>query len=153
MSGSIGGGGHNSQDFELNLASIIDCFTVLIAFMLVSSAFLSIGILDAGIAAAGTTSTNATPPAVNIAVELNKNQTFEIKVTGKATSNVKVARGKTEEGWDFDALSQQLQAMKGKWPDVQALTVTAENKIEYREIVKTIETARKTHPAVVLGGF
>jgi biopolymer transport protein ExbD len=47
---SVGGG--NSQDADINLAPIIDCFTVLIAFMLVSASFLSIGVLDAGIAAA-----------------------------------------------------------------------------------------------------
>ena len=40
----------NSLDFELNLAPIIDCFTVLIAFILISASFASINILDAGIA-------------------------------------------------------------------------------------------------------
>ena len=149
---SIGGGhGAGSQEFELNLASIIDCFTVLIAFMLVSSAFVSIGILDAGIAAAGQTAASTTPPAVTISVELGKDQGFEIKVTGKATLNAKVAKGAA--GWDFAGLGKQLEGMKGKWPDVQALTVVAQNQIEYKEVVKTIETARKTHPAVVLGGF
>ena len=35
------------QDFELNITSIIDCFTVLIAFILTSASFISIGIIDA----------------------------------------------------------------------------------------------------------
>jgi biopolymer transport protein ExbD len=39
-----------SQDFDLNLAPIIDCITVLIAFILISTSFISIGLLDAGIA-------------------------------------------------------------------------------------------------------
>ena len=43
------------KDFDLNLAPIIDCMTVLITFMLASASFLSIGILDAGVAAAGAT--------------------------------------------------------------------------------------------------
>ena len=44
--------GSGGQDFELNLASLIDCFTVLITFLLASASFLSVGILDAGVAAA-----------------------------------------------------------------------------------------------------
>ncbi len=48
--------GEHEQDFELNLASIIDCFVVLIAFILVSTSFFSIGIIDAEVAGASTTS-------------------------------------------------------------------------------------------------
>ena len=36
-------------DFELNLASIIDCFTVLITYLLVSASFISLGILDVSV--------------------------------------------------------------------------------------------------------
>mgnify|MGYP003351965824 CR=1 FL=1 len=39
------------QDFELNLASIIDCLTVIIAFLLLSSSFVSYGTLDTAVAA------------------------------------------------------------------------------------------------------
>src|ERR1700761_7357159 len=94
MNISEGGGsrGSQSQDFELNLASIIDCFTVLIAFMLASTAFISIGILDAGVAAAGATATdNSPPPPINISLELGKDKGVALKVTGKTTINETIA--------------------------------------------------------------
>lgn len=67
-SGSKGG----SQDFDINLAPIIDCFTVLITFMLVSASFLAIGIFDAGVEAAGTSAANTKPPAVHLELSLQK---------------------------------------------------------------------------------
>src|SRR5215210_1780969 len=117
MSAGVSSGG-NSQDVELNLASIIDCFTVLIAFMLASASFLSIGILDAGVAAAGTTSAGGEPPAVNITIELTKEQAFQFKVSGKASfSRTIPAKGRD---YDYEALAAQLAQAKTQWPSVTA---------------------------------
>jgi biopolymer transport protein ExbD len=41
MSANFGGGG-NGQEVELNITPIIDCFTVLITFLLASASFLSL---------------------------------------------------------------------------------------------------------------
>src|SRR3954454_3668611 len=98
-----GGGGHGknqSQDFDLNITSIIDTFTVLITFMLASAAFLSIGILDAGISAGGDTTSAAKPPSVNIEISLAKDHSFVVKLTGKAVSTTTVAA--KAGAWDLD---------------------------------------------------
>lgn len=145
------GGPNNSQDFDINLAPIIDCFTVLIAFMLVSASFISIGILDAGVAAGGATAAEGTPPPVQITVELNRDQSVAIKLAGKATStqSIRAKDGKR----DLAEVNRQLAAIKGKWPSVEAATLTAESNVEYREVIETMEMVRKTQPAVLLGGF
>src|SRR3989338_6075956 len=96
MSAGISSGGLNkpgsqSQDFELNLASIIDCFTVLVTFLLASSAFLSIGILDAGIAAGGsTTPDNKAAPLVQLALDLLPGHKMEVRVTGKVNQTISI---------------------------------------------------------------
>lgn len=141
--GASSGGG---QDFDLNLAPIIDCFTVLITFLLVSASFLSVGLLDAGVAAAGAQqASNATPPPVNIAIELKAGGSLVIEVTGKASHKTTVK--------ELGALSKELAALKAKWPAVTAATISADNAVEYKEVVKTMETTRKHLPAVMLGGF
>ena len=152
MSTGHGGRGSANQDFELNLASIIDCFTVLIAFMLATASFLSIGILDAGVAAAGAqASTSTEPPPVTVTVELKKDRTILVELTGKEQRKETVPQGK--DGYDTEALAAQLQAIKSRWPATQAATLQAENDIEYREVIRVMETTRKTLPAVLLGGF
>ncbi|MGZ3709823.1 MAG: biopolymer transporter ExbD, partial [Bdellovibrionota bacterium] len=76
--------GKGSQDFELNIASIIDCFTVLITFLLASASFLSIGIFDAGVAAGAAESKDSKPPSVQILVELQPDHRLSVKLTGKS---------------------------------------------------------------------
>lgn len=154
MNISEGGGsrGSQSQDFELNLASIIDCFTVLIAFMLASTAFISIGILDAGVAAAGATATdNSAPPPINISLELGKDKGVSLKVTGKTTINQTIVA--KDGNWNLNEVSEKLQGLHQQWPTVSAVTLTADNSIEYKDVVLTMESVRKTIPVVLLGGF
>src|SRR4051812_20415125 len=146
---NMGSGESNSQDFELNLASIIDCFTVLITFMLASASFLSLGIMDAGVAAAGATQNAGTPPPINITVELKPGHQMVVAVTGKLTSNTPIQARGTD--WNYDDLTQNLGALKAKFNDVNAVTLTADNATEYRDVVKTMEVLRKSMPAVLLG--
>jgi biopolymer transport protein ExbD len=151
-SGHGGGRGGESQDFELNLASIIDCFTVLIAFMLASTAFLSIGILDAGVAAAGNTATdNTAPPPVNLEVVISNTKNMSIKVTGKSNSNLEVP---AKDGtWNLAEMNEKLAGLHQQWPTVNAITLTADNTVEYQDVIKTMDSVRKTIPVVLLGGF
>lgn len=151
MSAGVSSGGSNGQDFELNLASIIDCFTVLIAFMLASAAFLSIGIMDAGVAAAGAQAAPGTPPAVNVTVELGLQGKLSLKLTGKATSKTEIAAAGDKP--DYEGLTRALAATHAKYADVNAVTLTADNAVEYKDVVKAMEQIRKTIPVVLLGGF
>ncbi|MGE0616228.1 MAG: ExbD/TolR family protein [Bacteriovoracia bacterium] len=145
------GRGHGSQDFEVNITPIIDFFTVLIAFLLLSASYIAIGVFDAGIAAGGQSKTAGDPPPVNISVALEPNQVIEVKVTGKATQNftLKPVNG----AWNYAELTGQLQALKTKWPTVTGMTLVADNGIEYKTVIEALGTARKTIPNVLLGGF
>lgn len=150
-SGGSGARGGESQDFELNLASIIDCLTVLITFLLASTAFISIGILDAGVAAAGSTAKDGTPPPINLTLELSKDHRMTVKTTGKSSTSQSVA-AKADQ-WDMDSLTQKLQAVHQQFPTVSAITLTADNSVEYKDVVQVMDTTRKTIPVVLLGGF
>jgi len=148
-----GGTGENhTEEVDLNITPIIDAFVVLITFLLISASFVSIGILDAGISAAGAASSNVTPPPIRIQVELQDNQTFQLNVSGKAEQKLTIRPVKPGE-WNYEALTAQLTQLKSKWPDVTALTLSAGNKIEYKDVVKAMEVSRKQHPNVLLGGF
>jgi len=148
--GRRGGGG---QDFDINLAPIIDCFTVLITFMLVSASFLSIGIMDAGVAVPSSAqiANPDKPPSVLVQVELKQGSAMELKVSGKVSRNLKLeARdGKA----DFPTLSRELASLKQQYPDTDSLVLSAQDEIEYKNVVQAMEEIRKTVPGVLLGGF
>jgi len=136
------------QDFELNIASVIDCFTVLITYLLVSASFISISAMDIDIAGAGD-APQTEPPPVSIAVELENNFSLVIKVTG-AEKDQWLVEAK-DGSWDTDSLSAKLMAIHEKWPTVQSALLGADDALEYREVVKVVEAARKAIPSITLG--
>lgn len=153
-SGAAGGGPKgraSSQDFELNLAPIIDCFVVLIAFLLISSSYLAIGMMDAGIQAGQATPT-AEPPPVQVTVELGDKHTIRVKVKGKANESVELAAN--ENGaWALDRLEKKMQELHRSWPGLEGIVLTAHPDVEYRDVVAGLEKVRKVIPSVLLGEF
>jgi biopolymer transport protein ExbD len=149
--GSESAGGSRSQEFDINLAPIIDCFTVLITFMLVSASFLSIGIFDAGAGAAGQASASQTPVEEMVQVDLQSQFGIEIKLTGTTTDTIHLAskNGKL----DYEGLSKELSSIKQRWPKTESLILSASNDIEYLHIIQSMEKIRKIIPGVLLGGF
>lgn len=155
MSASIGseGQGSGGQDFDLNLAPIIDCFTVLITFLLASASFLSIGLLDAGISVVSAQPSESKPkePPVQVQIYLKKEKQFQIKISGKENRNHLVKEKQGE--WDLNELQGYLGQIKLKWSLVDGAVLEAQNGVEYRDVVASMEIIRKSFPAVMLGGF
>lgn len=139
------------QDFDLNLAPIIDCFTVLITFMLVTASFLSVGIIDAGSAAATQPVAGETPPAVAVEVKLQDQFRTVVQLSGKSSEKSEFA-GK-EGQWDFDSVERTLQGIKAKWPATTSIVISASEDIEYLHLIQFMERIRKTIPGIVLGGY
>lgn len=153
--GSFGGGkpGRQNPDFELNLASIIDCFVVLIAFLLISSSYLAIGMLDAGVQAGQVApSTDSAPPPVQVTIEILEGGRVQLKLKGKSNETSVIAA--TQNGaWDWAELSHRLEGVRKTWPGVDGVTLTASKDIEYKNVVEGMESIRKTIPMVLLGEF
>ena len=77
---------NSNQDFEINLAPIIDCFTVLITYLLVSASFLSLAVFDVEVAinqpTLKTENAPLTPPPISLALLLRESHGFDLKVIG-----------------------------------------------------------------------
>ena len=141
-----------SQDFDLNLAPIIDCFTVLIAFVMISTAFASVGILDAGIAAGGTAPVTAAEADVRLQVALNPDGEIGLRLSGKEESDITLAPLQGG-GYDTGAMSLQIAKIKAKWPSLEKTRLRAGNQVPYQEVISSIEMIRRTLPGVALDGF
>lgn len=140
-----------SQDFDLNLAPIIDCFTVLITFMLASASFLAIGVLDSNVAVPGQPAPNAQPPPIQIEVELRPQREILVRVTGKEKLEKRIP-GRGEE-WNTTELVTQIDALRKRWTDVQSLVLSASDDIEYLHIVRLMEVLKAHVPSILLGGM
>ncbi len=140
MSRSRGG----ALDFDLNLAPIIDCFVVLITFMLASASFISISLFDAGFAPMEAIG-DPKPPPITVTLDLKKNGSLQVVTKGSLNSTNTFA--------NREEAAEALRQLKEKYPGVESVTVTADAEVEYEAIVKAMEVARKHLPAMVLGGF
>ena len=143
MSASFGQSTENSQDIELNLASIIDCFTVLIAFMLASATFLAIGIMDAGLSGGGADAAGADPPDVEITARLKNNKTFIFELQGKASDRVTYST--------VEELRKRIGEVKVKFPKVNTVTILPDDEVEYDRVVQSMAEIHKEMPNVLLG--
>lgn len=145
-----GGGGHpGSQDFELNLAPIIDCFTVLVTFLLASSTFISIGLLDAGISAGAASATDSEPPPIQITLSMQKNKSIVVRTEGKMKQTVSVQP--VDGKFGLKQLGEHLTGLRKQFPTVTGLTVNPDDANLYNEVIEVMDEARKTQPAVLLG--
>jgi biopolymer transport protein ExbD len=151
---SFGHAPHGAElGFELNLASIIDCLTVLIAFVLVSASFASVGILDATVAAGGA-ETTASPSPIDVVIDLKQDRSIFVVLSGGVQKVHRILPAPRQPGrWNYNALSDRLAIIKGEWPKLAAVTLQADDGVDYRDVVKTMEISRLAVPTVNLGGY
>lgn len=133
--------GGSSQDFELNLAPIIDCFTVLITFLLATASFLSIGFLEARAAAQRAESGVAQEPRAILRVRLiEPGEAFEFDLSGRR------ARFPVAE------LEMRAKEWKAAHPQLETATLEAEDAIEYKTVVDAMDKLRTAIPVIQLSG-
>lgn len=139
------------QDFELNIAPVIDCFVVLIAFVLISTAFASIGILDAVVA--GGTRGAATESARAVVIEMKADRSLRLKQGsgGSQVARIRPASGSSQ--WNMPELKRVLAQLKARSGGPSSAVIIADNSISYRDVMSSMDTARSELGNVTLGGF
>lgn len=137
-------------DFELNLASIIDCFVVLIAFVLISTSFFAIGIVDAEVASAG--ATDSVMDDGGLVIELKADHSIVLRSNLSRNAD-RIAAKNSGKAWDFEAMTASLQALKDKMPELKSAILMADNSVSYRDVMHSMELAKTKVSNVNLGGF
>ena len=140
---SMGSGG-SDQDFDLNIAPIIDCFTVLIAYMLLSASFVSLGAFDVAVSTAAESAAPAsTEPKLSVGVELAGERGEMRMRTSGPESTVYVVPGRANGSRDYDALRARLVALKARYSDLSEASVSGADQVQYSEIIVAIEAIKK----------
>jgi biopolymer transport protein ExbD len=147
MSASVGGSADG--DVELNLAPIVDCFTVLIAYLLVSMSFISLGIFDVGVAATGDPTQAvepSTPPEIplTLSVAMSMANKLDIHLTGGIMHlDQTTTLEPTPAGYDTEGLQANLEKLKGLYPDIKEVNISADPTVKYKSIVQVIAASKK----------
>jgi biopolymer transport protein ExbD len=154
MSASVGEG--STQDVDLNLAPIIDCFTVLITYLLVTASFLTLSSVDVGVSATGVGTpppADAGPPPWVMTIELKANGEIGLQIRGGPESKEVTMSVRGEPGkWDLTGLGAKLLDVQQKWPTLSEVSVTAEPTVIYKDIVLIIREIQNVMPKVYISG-
>lgn len=156
------GSSGSDQEFELNLAPIIDCFTVLITYLLVSASFLTLGSLDVTLPSVADAEQDQTveaakaeEPGLNLRIHLRKGGTIEFGLSGKGgdTEQEVIASvpGAASSGtWNFERLAKKVEAVKAGNRVPAGVVFSADREVRYKEVVQAVEIARSSFPGVAL---
>ena len=120
----------------LNLTPMMDVFTVLVVFLLITAVFTSITIMELSVP---TSSGGPVSNRPNFAIEV---------IVRKA--GLEIANGRTVEAtipnkdnkYDLKKLSEMLVQLKAQYPEKEDATVLMEPKVEYDHLIQVMDTVR-----------
>lgn len=139
---------HEHLDTDLNIVPIIDCFVMLICFLLFTAAFTQLVFLEAKL------TSNTAAAAVKSRSELDRFRlviTFEDKglkvaTTGSSAAKVNLTLPLKEGNYDFKALHENLIQLKSMHPDRYSADVEFKQKqkdvVDYDRLMQAIDSIR-----------
>ena len=128
---------HQRRPSELQLVSMIDIFTVLVTFLLMTAVFSRTVILELKLPPANAQFQDP-PPGLQLEVTVRKD-TLQV---GDRNSGPLAAFPNKDGGYDFDGLSGYLQQVKSKFPDKTDATILLEPDTPYDTVVQTMDRIR-----------
>lgn len=138
---------HNtlSHEFELDLAPLLAVMVKLVPVLLVSSAFVSIMMVETELpqAVKEAVAQNQEKSKTSIQLDVSSKNGIKIIVEDKGNQNIDVVKNQADGSFDLKTLHQRLVFVKTQHPEVFRLELNPESQIPYREIVKIMDEARK----------
>jgi biopolymer transport protein ExbD len=148
MSASFGGSG-GGQEVELNITPIIDCFTVLITFLLASASFLSIGFFETYTPGSNVDPTQGEPDT-EVVLKIKANHMAEFKVKGKRNQNLTFTLTSPES---VKNLEQEIQNLKDPSIKLGQILISADDTVDYKELSEVMGHINRFNLPVVVGEF
>jgi biopolymer transport protein ExbD len=120
----------------LNLTPLMDIFTVLVVFLLITAVFTSITIAELGVPTnAGGSASNQPNFAIEVIV---RKAGLEI-ANG---SSVEAPIPKKDDEYDIELLSKMLLRLKTQYPEKEDATILMEPDIEYDYLIEIMDAVR-----------
>lgn len=124
---------------ELLLVPMIDIFTVLVTFLLMTAVFSRTVIMELKLPTQNASFVEP-PPGLELEVLVRKDM---LQVADRRTGPLETFPRQTTEGpYNLEGLSEYLQFVKSKYPDKTDATLLLEKEIPYDMLVQVMDTVR-----------
>jgi biopolymer transport protein ExbD len=128
---------HTRKPSQLLLVPMIDIFTVLVTFLLMTAVFSRTVILQLDLPPPQT-EFKEPPPGLQLEVMVRKDQLM----VADRNSGPLHAVPNTPQGYDYDALAEYLKFVKTKFPDKTDATILLEPDTAYDTLVQVMDHVR-----------
>jgi biopolymer transport protein ExbD len=128
---------HSRKPAELLLVPMIDIFTVLVTFLLMTAVFSRTVILQLNLPASQT-EFREPPPGLVLEVMVRKDL---LQVSDRNTGPLATLPN-TASGYDYDALTEYLKRVKAKFPEKTEATILLEADTPYDTLVQVMDRVR-----------
>ena len=128
---------HTRRPAELLLVPMIDIFTVLVTFLLMTAVFSRTVILQLNLPAQNTTFKEP-PPGLQLEVMVRK----DLLQVADRNSGPLATIPNTVKGYDYDALTEYLKRVKAKFPEKTDASVLLEAQTPYDTVVQVMDRVR-----------
>ena len=138
-----------STEVELNITPIIDCFTVLITFLLASACFLNVGFFETETPGA-TTPVEGGAPATELIARALGNHRVELQFKGARRERL---RFDLEKPRDRELLEQEVSRFSTSGKNARQLLVTALPAASYEALAELMDSIASAKLPLVIGDF
>jgi biopolymer transport protein ExbD len=128
---------HARKPAELLLVPMIDIFTVLVTFLLMTAVFSRTVILQLNLPPQNTTFKEP-PPGLQLEVMVRK----DLLQVADRNSGPLATILNTAKGYDYDALTEYLKRVKAKFPEKTDASVLLEADTPYDTVVQVMDRVR-----------
>jgi biopolymer transport protein ExbD len=128
---------HSRRPAELLLVPMIDIFTVLVTFLLMTAVFSRTVILQLNLPASQTEFKDP-PPGLQLEVMVRKDL---LQVADRNTGPLATLPN-TAGGYDYDALTEYLKRVKAKFPEKTDASILLEADTPYDTLVQVMDRVR-----------
>jgi biopolymer transport protein TolR len=122
------------MDVEINLVPFIDLLSCCICFLLISAVWTQVAKID--VKPAPNLPSDSPPPEEKIKLQVDI-VGIGYKLSDGAGSSVDLP--KTGDGYPHKELNERLKLFHETYPDITAITVRAEDVVEYKELIKVMD--------------
>jgi len=128
---------HSRKPQELLLVPMIDIFTVLVTFLLMTAVFSRTVILQLNLPKSET-EFKEPPPGLQLEVMVRKDQ---LMVADRNTGPLHTVPN-TPQGYDYDGLTEYLKFVKARFPDKTDASILLEPDTPYDTLVQVMDRVR-----------
>lgn len=132
------GGRRNSETVELNITAFMNLMVILVPFLLITAVFSRLAILELNLP--GSSSEQVDEPEQVFQLEIIvRNEKIEV---GDRNIGALGVYPNDAGGYDFDAISKKLAAIKKDYPEKTDAAILLEADIPYETVVQVMDRVR-----------